>query len=159
MQIYGREVPDAEEILALYEKLTVYAGIWQKETFASTAKECGFKRVSEKKSGYFSFSAFKHVTGQAPVSGNLIEEIRLFIGGEPSDLSAELWEKDRKKHALLGKKYSELFTSKLGTPRVSNTNDIFEASGIRTRILVAPPVWVVFSSLEVIRQQPDDWWK
>ena len=159
MQIFGRDVPDAEALWQWYGSLATTPAIWRKDSLAASAKQCGFKRVSERKNGYFAFSLFEHATGQAPVQGELVEEIRLFIGQEPKDLAMDLWEKDHKKHAALAKQYARRFQDGLGAPRLANGNSIFEANGLRVRVLAAECVWVVVSSLEVVRQMPEDYWK
>lgn len=159
MQIFGRDTPSPEALWGLYEALLATPAIWHASTFAASAKACGLRRVAARKSGYFAFSAFEHATGQAPITEGFIEEMRLFIGEEPRDLAPELWEKDRKKHAALAKQYAQMFQARLGAPRVANSNQIFETNGLRVRVLVGPPVWVVISSLDVIRQLPNDWWK
>jgi hypothetical protein len=158
MQIFGRDVPSAEELWNLYDKLISRNEVWHKETFATAAKLCGLKRVYERKSGYFSCAAFAHATGQAPVAGVFIEEIRLFLSEAPRDVTVELWERESSKHKLLGKKYSEMFESKLGPPRIANDNKIFESNGFQVRVLVRPPVWVVISNLDVVKQLPNDCW-
>ena len=158
MQIFERKFPDAEELWPLVASLMANDKVWRKETFKDAVKSSGLRRISERKGGYFAFSAFEHVTGQAVTSENLIEEVRIFVGNEPPGLSIEAYEKDRHKTKLLAKKYVELFKKHMGLPRVANDNKIFEINGFRVRVLAAQPVWVVVSSLEVLQQLPDDWW-
>lgn len=158
MQIFGREVPSPEALWNLYGRLTAFDELWHQETFAETARLCGLKRVSERKSGYFSFAAFPHTTGQAPIAETLIEEIRLFIGQEPRDIPASLWERDQDKHKPLARQYAKMFETRLGSPRIVNDNKIFESTDFRVRVLVGPPVWVVISSFAIIKRLPNDWW-
>ena len=142
----------------MIENIMVNNKIWRKETFKDAAKSCGLKRISERKSGYFAFSVFAHVTGQAIAAGNLIEEIRFFIGSQPPDLSMEAFQKDRHKAGLLAKEYAEMFETIIGSPRIANDNKIFESKDFRIRVLAPQPVWVVISSFEVIKQLPYNYW-
>jgi hypothetical protein len=157
MQIYGREVLSCEQLWDLYKLLISSDDIWHKENFIAAAKECGLKRVTERE-GYFSFTFSNHTTGQAPIVNGLIEEIRLFIGNEPRQLDETAWRKDKHKHSLLAEEYSEIFTDRLGSPRIANNNDIFEYNGYRVRVLASSTVWVVISNQAIIKQLPNDWW-
>lgn len=157
MQIFGKEVPSPEDIWQLYLCVQETPEIWLTSTFKDAASTCGLKKIAQRKS-YFSFSGESNLTGQAPFADDFIEEIRLFIGQEPKDLSEELFRKDGKKHRQLAKSYVERFEEALGAPRSANGNEIFESDGFRLRVTSADCVWVVISSLEVVRQMGEDWW-
>ncbi len=158
MQIYNREVLSSAELLRLYRDVTDSPVIWQQESFADAARQCGLKRIAARQ-GYFSFSAARHTTGQAIVRDGFIEEIRLFMGGEPRDLSMELFEEDRHKIPLLAAEYSESFRSHLGPSRRAGSNEIFESKTHRVRVLASGEVWVVLSNHAVLSRLKIDYWK
>ena len=158
MLIYDREFPDAETIDQLIGDLMAAPGLWTRAGFAAAARSCGCKRISERKSGYFAFTIFDHVTGQAPLAGDMIEEIRFFIGSEPKSLATEVWERDQALHGVLARACVKRLKLRFGRSRRLNDNWIFESEHYRVRVLVGPPLWVVLSSLAVVRQLPADWW-
>lgn len=156
MQIFGRDVPSADDIWTLYSQITQSPELWKPDSFKAAATQCGFRKIAARQ-GDFSFSGKDYTTGQAKIEGDFIEEIRLFIGQEPKDLSEALYEKDRKKHTQVAAEYSARFRQELGEPRVANDNDIFEYNDHRVRVLASRYVWVVISNLSVIKQLPNDW--
>lgn len=157
MQIYGRDVLSSDELWELYQLMIQTSELWNPETFKEAAKKCGFSRVAIRE-GYFSFSGKKHLTGQAKIVDNFIEEIRLFIGNEPKNLTEELYKKDRRKIGKIAAEYSAQFKQQLGEPRISNNNVIFEYNDHRLRVLPTNCVWVVISNLSILKQLPNDWW-
>lgn len=157
MRIFGRDVPTPDDIWQLYSQISQTPELWRVERFKEEATRCGLRRIVARQ-GYFSFSGKPPMTGNAPVIGDFIEEIRLFIGNEPKDLSETLYKEDCGKIAQLAAQYSSLFRQKLGEPRVAHGNDIFEYNDHRVRVLSSGCVWVVISNLAVIRQLPNDWW-
>jgi hypothetical protein len=157
MRIYGRDVPTPEDIWQLYSQIIKSAELWGAGEFKDAATEFGLRKVLRRQ-GYFSFSGKNHMTGQAIIVDDFIEEIRLFIGSEPKDLNEMLYKEDRGKIAQLASEFSALFTQKLGEPRVAHNNDIFEYNDHRVRVLSTGCVWVVISNLSVVRQLPNDWW-
>ena len=158
MLIFGREVPSTKDIAELVSCVMHNDGIWQKSKFKESAKLCGFKRINERKSGYFSLAIFEYATGQAIIAGDVIEEIRIFIGSEPADLDMDSFEKDQKKAGVLAKEYIKALEETLGHPRQSNSNSIFELRHLRVRVLAPQPVWVVISNLHVIKALDRDYW-
>lgn len=157
MQIFGRGIPTSDEVWQLYSQIAQTPDLWMAETFKEAATSCGFRKVSPRR-GYFSFSDKHHMTGHAPIVGDFIEEIRLFIGQAPKDLAETLYKKDRRKIGLLASEYSALFREKLGEPRTANDNDIFEYDDHRVRVLPTDCVWVIISNLPIVRKLPNDWW-
>ncbi len=152
MQIYGREVLTSDQLWQLYTQMCNSPDIWQAANFATVAKDCGLKRVTKRKNDYFYFNTSNFTTGQAIVTKDLIEEIRLFIGNEPKELSEANYMKDRHKIALLAKEFVKLLTGKLGEPRQLNNNDIYEYNGLRVRVLANNNVWVVISNMAIQKQ-------
>jgi hypothetical protein len=157
MQIYERDVLTPAELWRLYCSVTESPAIWREDSFADAGRECGFKRIQARR-GYFSFEMARHTTGQAKVLSGHIEEIRLFIGSEPSDLSDELFEQDRQKIPLLAAEYSDFFRLHLGAPRRANHNDIFESKTYRVRVLASGMVWVVLSEHATLSRLNVDYW-
>ena len=157
MQIFGREVPTSEDVWQLYSQIIQTPELWMAGAFKEAASKCGLRKVAARQ-GYFSFSGKNHMTGQAPVVDDFIEEIRLFIGQEPRDLTEALFETDRGKISQLAADYSSLFRQRLGEARTPHNNDIFEYNDHRVRVLSSGCVWVVISNLSIIRQLPNDWW-
>lgn len=157
MQIFGRDVPTPEDIWQLYSQIIQSPELWRAGEFKDGAGKVGLRKVASRQ-GYFSFSGKKHMTGNAIIVGDFIEEIRLFIGREPKDLTEILYQEDRGKIAQLASEYSALFRQELGEARVAHDNNIFEYNDHRVRVLSSGCVWVVISNLSVIRQLPNDWW-
>ena len=153
MLIYGRNTLNGEQLWQLYTSITDTTGIWLESNFKESAKACGLRRVVKRKA-YFSFEASNFTTGQAIINKESIEEIRFFIGNEPSDLDEATFLKDRNKPKALAKEFTTCLTEKLGTPRQLNNNNIFESNGFRTRVLATASanVWVVISNLAVQKQ-------
>lgn len=157
MQIYGRDVPGAEDIWRLFGEIAQTREIWNAATFKAAAAKCGLRKIAARH-GYFAFSGKLPIVGQAPVVDDAIEEIRLFIGQEPKDLSEALFNKDRRKGGQLATEYAARFRQELGAPRMANGNEIFESGDHRVRVMAAECVWVVISSLSVLKRLPNDWW-
>lgn len=157
MEIFGRKIPSPEQILHLHASLISNAEIWNKENFLAAAKSSGIKKIAERKSGYFSFTADNNITGQAIVYEQVIEEIRMFIGTEPKNLDEKRWKQDKHKLAVVEKEYAEAFQSAFGTPRGLYGNKIYEKDQIRTRLLHAPPIWVVISNIPIITSLSRDY--
>ncbi len=157
MQIFGHGVISPSELWNLYTRVAATADIWRPDCFAASAKQCGLKRITARR-GYYSFSGPYDLRGQAPVTAGHIEEIRLFIGNAPRDISAEVWEAESPKISVLASAYSEMFQRALGAPRYANNNTIFEYDGHRIRVLATDSVWVVLSNFSVNAMLPNDWW-
>lgn len=158
MRIYGRDVPTPEDIWQLYSQIIQSPDLWAAGEFKDAAVNVGLRKIAPRQ-GYFSFSGKNYMTGQAIIVDDFIEEIRLFIGSEPKDLTEMLYKEDRGKIPQLASEYSVLFRRKLGEPRIAHDNDIFEYNDHRVRVLSSGCVWVVISNLSVIRQLPNDWWR
>ena len=157
MQIFGHGVISPSELWNLYTRVAASVDIWRPDCFAASAKQCGLKRIAARR-GYYSFSGPYDLKGQAPVTAGHIEEIRLFIGNAPRDVSTEVWEAESPKISILASDYAEMFKRALGTPRYANNNTIFEYDGHRIRVLATNSVWVVLSSFAVNAMLPNDWW-
>jgi hypothetical protein len=157
MRIYGRDVPTPDGIWQLYSQIIQSPDLWAAGEFKGAAVNVGFRKIAPRQ-GYLSFSGKNYMTGQAIIVDDFIEEIRLFIGSEPKDLTEMLYKEDRGKIPQLASEYSALFRQKLGEPRIAHDNDIFEYNDHRVRVLSSACVWVVISKLSVIRQLPNDWW-
>ena len=157
LQIFGRDVPSSDDIWQLYSQIIQTPELWKMETFKEAATKCGLRKIAARR-GYFSFFGKHHVTGQAPIVGGFIEEIRLFIGEEPKDLPEALYKKDCGKLGQIASEYSARFRQKLGEPRMAHDNDIFEYNDHRVRVLPTGCIWVVISKLSVLKQLPNDWW-
>ena len=156
--IFGKAVLSPGDLWNLYSGIVERPEIWTPDSFATSATYCGFKRVARRKSNYFSFYGPTNSSGQAPITAGLVEEIRITTSKSDRDTTAELWEADQPKLALLGSAYSSIFREHLGSPRRANNNDIFESDGYRVRILASQFVWVVVQSLSIIDKLPNDWW-
>ena len=156
-QIFGKDVLSASELWDFYSRVANSAKIWRTETFASSAKACGLKRIAFRQ-GYFSFSGPANLTGQAPITTGFIEEIRLIISKPPNEISEADWDAESPKLALLGSDYARLFCENLGAARTAHRNEIFEYHQHRVRVLTTHFVYVVISNLEIVAQLPNDWW-
>ena len=86
MQIFGGKALTSDQLWQIYTQIIKLPDIWHAASFADAAKDCGYKRVSKKISGSFSFNASNFTTGQAIINQGFVEEIRLFIGNGPKDL-------------------------------------------------------------------------
>ena len=153
MQIFGRETLTCDQLWQLYTRISESNEIWQAASFKITGKNCGLKSILQRKT-YFTFAASNFTTGQAIVTNSLIEEIRFFIGNEPTGLDEAGFIKDRHKHKKLAKEFSNMLTEKLGASWQLHSNQIFEHNGHRVRVLAtgSANVWVVMSNLAIQKQ-------
>jgi hypothetical protein len=156
MQIFGHSVISPGELWNLYTRVAAAADIWRPDCFTASAKQCGLKRIAARR-GYFSFSGPYDIKGQAPITAGHIQEIRLFIGNAPTDISVEVWKAESPNISVLASDYSEMFQRALGAPRYFNDNTVFEYDGHRIRVLATDSVWVVLSNLAVNAKLPNDW--
>lgn len=156
MTLYGEPALSADALWDLCSAVAATPSIWSPETFSSSARACGPKRVRERRR-HFSFHGPANLRGQAPVTEGWVEELRLFVGEAPRDVDEATWRREDRKISVLAERYARRFRAELGSSRTQWGNEVFEHGGHRVRVLPTQCVWVVVSSLAVVGRLNDYW--